>query len=300
MQKCNPSRTSACVYNWPKYQIKGAASASKQPLELLCHSVLGNEMTHWFNFHFKLTQISISHLLPEFGGGLQATFWTCSPSPAHRYSHAWACSAAGGAGRQGPTHPRDKNPLPQPCSRGGYNERHQKSGAVGLALQRSSQVLGWQEEGCVRGSWSLGRLQDRVEQLSIITSLRHGNENSILPSCSRYQQGQLSNACSKQPVVSLPPILPTLKPCWAAEKQIRKRTNSLKQKEKVKFAAVEALAAGSHALAGSGHWWLLPGPLGSDATRRQRDSHTALKAHLGKRQGLLSLLQVLLLPAWRL
>lgn len=30
-----------------------------------------------------------------------------------------------------------------------------------------------------------------MEQLSIITSLTHSNENSILQSCSRYQQGQL-------------------------------------------------------------------------------------------------------------
>lgn len=108
---------------WPKYQIKAAASASKQPLEFLCRSVQGNETTHWFSFHFKLTQISISHLLPEFWGGLEGTFWTCSPSPAHRY----ACS---GGGRQGLTLPGDTKPLPQPCSHGGCDKSHQKSGAV--------------------------------------------------------------------------------------------------------------------------------------------------------------------------
>lgn len=108
MQKCNPSRTSTCVCKWPKYQIKAAASASKQPLEFLCRSVQGNETTHWFNFHFKLTQISISHLLPEFWGGLEGTFWTCSPSPAHRY----ACS--GGAGRV-PRSPGTQSPFPSPA-----------------------------------------------------------------------------------------------------------------------------------------------------------------------------------------
>lgn len=76
-------------------------------------------------------------------------------------------------------------------SHGGHNERHQKFRAVCLAFQHSSQVWSWREEGCVRGAWSLGSLQDRVEQLSIITSLRHSNENSILPSCHRYQQGQV-------------------------------------------------------------------------------------------------------------
>lgn len=56
MQKCNPSRTSTRVYNWPKHQIKGAASASKLPLEFLCHSVQGDETTQGFNFHFKPTK----------------------------------------------------------------------------------------------------------------------------------------------------------------------------------------------------------------------------------------------------
>lgn len=48
----------------------------------------------------------------------------------------------------------------------------------------------------MRGACSLGRQRARVEQLSIITSLRHGNENSVLQSCSLYQQGQLLGAGS--------------------------------------------------------------------------------------------------------
>lgn len=120
----------------------------------------------------------------------------------------------------------------QPCSHGGHNERHQKPGAVCLALQHSSQVWSWQEEGCVRGAWSLGRLQDRVEQLSIIASLRHSNENSILPSCRRYQQGQAPRVRSSLWFLSCVAAYPAhTKPRWAAEEQRRKGTNSLKQNE---------------------------------------------------------------------
>lgn len=119
MQKCNPSWTSACVYNRQKHQIKGAASASKPPLEFLCRSVRGDETTRWFNFHFKLTQIRISHLLPEFWGGLQGTHWAGSPSPARDCSHTPACSAMG-AGRV----PRPGDT--RPPSHGGCSERHQK------------------------------------------------------------------------------------------------------------------------------------------------------------------------------
>lgn len=101
MQKCNPSRTSTRVYNWPKHQIKGAASASKPPLEFLCLSVQGDETTQGFNFHFKPTQILISHLLSEFWGRL------------HR-AHRGSCSAMD-------TSP----PHSSPSSHMGCNGRHQ-------------------------------------------------------------------------------------------------------------------------------------------------------------------------------
>lgn len=59
----------------------------------------------------------------------------------------------------------------------------------------------------------------RTKQLSIITSLRHGNENSILLRRSRYQQEQLPNAARGSSPAWLP-ILPTLKPRWSAGEQI--------------------------------------------------------------------------------
>lgn len=61
-------------------------------------------------------------------------------------------------------------------------------------------------------------------------------------------------------------ILPSSQPHRAAEEPRGKRTSSLKHKEQDPFAAAEDLAAGFLAFAGPGHWWLLPRPLGPDAT----------------------------------
>lgn len=252
MQKCNPSRTSACVCNWPKHQIKGAASASKPPLEFLCRSMREDETTQWFNFHFKLTQIHISHLLPEFWGGLQGTHWAGSPSPARDCSHTQACSAVG-AGRV---------PCPgdtRPPSHGGCSERHRKPGAICLALSHPSWVSGWQEERRERDACSLGRLWARMEQLSIITSLRHGNENSILQSCSLYQQGQLPGAGSTPWFLSCRAAYPAhTSPCRAADTATKEDT--LLEAEGTGLICTRGSGCWCCALAGSRHWWLLPAP----------------------------------------
>lgn len=199
MQKCNPSRTSTRVYNWPKHQIKGAASASKPPLEFLCLSVQGDETTQGFNFHFKPTQILISHLLSEFWGRL------------HR-AHRGSCSA------------RDTSPPPfLPLLSHGV--QWETPNCCLLALPQPSQALGWRRS-CLREApavWGVCRTEWNSFQLS-----RASHIVMKIASCrAAVATSKDSFQCRQQFCFS--PAWLNIQPTRCAAQAVR-RTNSLKQK----------------------------------------------------------------------